>query len=279
MPNYSNHFVCFLDILGFKKLIKSNKTDKIHYYTTIFNHLKKDWLSKQNTKSTLNFNFFAFSDSLLITVEDKNDKDKRILLENLCIAVTELQYHLAQVDIWTRGGISYGELSLSDISDNKEDGIIAFGPSIIDAYELESIHAKYPRVILGSKALNICNFPDRRSAIEYLNSVDKRYKMSPQNIVFDWFEDDDVRRGKMYIEKDTLLFLDYLYPLTKLNEENFDSFLKTLKTNLDNPNNFRKYQWVLDYLKSLSAYQLKNHKQAGVAFSRVMKNYVKLRNL
>lgn len=145
MRQYREHFVAFLDILGFKAFIDHATCETIYQiFETI--HAR--------SRSSMNYNGFqiqAFeamqhkilSDSVIIFV-DAEIEDSFPALLTVC---TQLQRALANRDdpILLRGGIAKGSLYY-------EDDII-YGQGLTKAYLLESNLAKYPRVIFTGDTL------------------------------------------------------------------------------------------------------------------------------
>lgn len=142
---YREHFVAFLDILGFKAFIDHEACETIYQIFEIIH---------ARSKSALNYNGFqiqAFekiqhkilSDSVLIFI-DAEIEDSFPTLLMIC---TQLQRALANREdpILLRGGIAKGSLYY-------EDDII-YGQGLTRAYLLESNLAKYPRVIFTGETL------------------------------------------------------------------------------------------------------------------------------
>lgn len=145
MREYREHFVAFLDILGFKAFIDHEACETIYQiFETI--HAR--------SKSSLNYNgvqiqaFEAMqhkilSDSVIVFI-DAEIEDSFPALLTVC---TQLQRALANRNdpILLRGGIAKGSLYY-------EDDII-YGQGLTKAYLLESNLAKYPRVIFTGDTL------------------------------------------------------------------------------------------------------------------------------
>lgn len=145
MREYREHFLAFLDILGFKAFIDHEECETIY---NIFETIHA------RSKSSMNYNgvqIQAFekiqhkilSDSVIIFI-DAETEDSFPALLTIC---TQLQRALANRDdpILLRGGIAKGSLYY-------EDDII-YGQGLTKAYLLESNLAKYPRVIFTGETL------------------------------------------------------------------------------------------------------------------------------
>lgn len=151
--------VAFLDILGFREHVK--RSQKPDHFPTLLAALRRV-RSVGDTWSTLvgqegvppeelDFRSHTFSDSIVLSGRGK-------MVAPLFFAVAYLAMALLKDGIYFRGGISVGALY--------HDESIVFGPALIEAYELESKAAKYPRVLLTDSALKIARqntikFPGR----------------------------------------------------------------------------------------------------------------------
>ena len=85
----------------------------------------------------------SFSDSIvrIRKIETKaNQRYPKGLLFQELISLVHAQGQLIDFDILIRGGVSVGDIYIS--------GGRVFGPGLIDAYQLESKYALYPRIII-----------------------------------------------------------------------------------------------------------------------------------
>lgn len=126
--------IAFIDILGFKQLVKNEKVQtvaKILEYLHKYANIQAP-KSKYAYISTLETAYF--SDSIVLSCDNSADYG---FIENLM----NLQIELMRKGIYIRGCIAKGELY--------HEGNYLFGPAIIEAYEEEAKLAKYPRIILG----------------------------------------------------------------------------------------------------------------------------------
>jgi hypothetical protein len=240
------HFVAFLDILGFKNLVTKNDEDKIAAYFEISNVLVKSWNDTLNKKS---FKFYNFSDSIVVLVPFSENKDETAkLFKHLCIALAELQFHLCKKNIWLRGAISFGEMTLEESQKENEPQITKlYGKPLIRAYELESGVAKYPRIILDSELIGEMGFT---SAADLISETNKGINFSnwKGDVLFRWPERTDPK-----IARDVSTFIDYfdyLFQDLRASETHrFESMVEMLRDCLyKNQFNHDKYRWLVDYL-------------------------------
>lgn len=138
--NVSN--VAFIDVLGFRAMIydlrhKPHLKPKIHQVLEAFRDV--DLRYKKDQKFFSQLKATCFSDSLVIS---SNDLDA----ERFVFAIGDLQARMLFNGILLRGGITKGLLF-------HEEGII-YGEGLIEAYDIESKKAKYPRVVLSQDFVN-----------------------------------------------------------------------------------------------------------------------------
>ena len=146
-PNgYSQKYVAFLDILGFKEIINEKSPDwiKLHIYDevrkvdTLFHSDLYGKLLPQTTCNALEF--VIISDSIIISLPITMDR----AFETFFMACVTLQrmFLRSSNPILLRGAISKGDYFHYDH--------ITFGPALTQAYLLESSMAIYPRVIIDN---------------------------------------------------------------------------------------------------------------------------------
>ncbi len=148
--NYQNRFVIFIDILGFKEKIKAtideSRNDKPELIHAVANAMKltpllfeggigmKKYFSKSKRVT-------QFSDSIVISFEVEGLDDVFMAIANTRLLILELIYK----GFLCRGGIALGKLL--------HTRRYLFGPALVEAYELESKAAIYPRVIVNQQSL------------------------------------------------------------------------------------------------------------------------------
>ena len=145
MPEYKEHFVAFLDILGFKSMITHSDCNDIY---GIFSEIHKRSNASMNyagihIHAYEHIHHKILSDSVIVFI-DASIEDSFPALLDIC---ARLQISLADREqpILMRGGIAKGSLYY-------EDDII-YGEGLTNAYLLESNLAKYPRVIFTGDTL------------------------------------------------------------------------------------------------------------------------------
>lgn len=140
-PNeYSECYVAFLDILGFKNIVNQYSSQKLK---NVYDEIRKrvvllkaglyEFFIPEETVERMNI--IIMSDSIIISAQ-KDDVDA---LYAIILLVATTQYYLLENGILLRGGISKGLFYHFDE--------VTFGPALVQAYNLENDKAIYPRVI------------------------------------------------------------------------------------------------------------------------------------
>jgi hypothetical protein len=141
-PVYSDRVVAFIDILGFGAIVQKLGEDsslhaQIHYALSHIKLLKGYSLQAATAQSKLQVS--VFSDSIVISGEADN-------VHGVIWSAIHLQCNLLVSGILVRGGIACGRTVHADD--------ILYGEGMLDAYNLESKAAIYPRIVLAPKLIN-----------------------------------------------------------------------------------------------------------------------------
>lgn len=250
--NYKQRIITFIDILGFKEIIKQSEKDttKIDLIYSVLDFLKtweapEKWGWKfveieedAQKKGITDFdirgrtNTTAFSDSIVISVKIDNNINE--MMSTLVVTLGYIGAILLEKGILFRGGITYGNVI------HKENGIV-FGQGLIDAYLLEMKSARYPRLILSDKLIKKLNYP--------LEEKRNRY---PYHQYIERFEDGCVGFHQM-------MYYQVLQSWTEMTQESLvkslDSIRKTIIAGLDDsfehPDVFEKYNWMKEQYNKL----------------------------
>jgi hypothetical protein len=194
MNHYEDRIVAFIDILAFSEMIRitdTNDENKQEEATLMLIKLQNviRFLQSGITKAISNKKLPSgtrasmFSDSIVISIPKAESRGVWTLFKLL----KELQIRLIFQNILLRGGVVHGKL----IHENQ----LIIGPALINAYEVESKSALYPRIVIDPNVLRlyerkggisimklriedrddgktIAHDLDGTSFIDYFNSVD-----------------------------------------------------------------------------------------------------------
>lgn len=253
---YRDCYVAFLDILGFKELIKTSECSDIYdLMNECMNNrdfriddvadtseITTDYLNSVFGEITLNL----ISDSVVISVPSDKKCSLDVLLFVICSLVIGC---FRKYGVLFRGGISKGAFFASK---NK-----VFGPALNDAYLLESQNAKFPRIIFTAELLN-----------DYLQSnYSKGFNVLSTAVALD--------------QTDYFQYVDFLFFLiwqgksnTKTKEQqnelkkiilNFDKKISDELMSEKNSGIREKYVWLKEYQEKVKQRVLKEQSKQSVS--------------
>ena len=227
---YKQHLIAYLDILGFRELIKTKPPGFISH---VIGQAIKWTCPDEEERKTFKENYVNFSDLIVHTIPLETrynmampDGAVYYEIKNLAIAQAILMIE----KVLLRGALVVGQLERSYA--------VVFGPGLIAAYDLERSYAQYPRIILAPELLqNVKENPLLRA---HAYNEEMTY-------ISDYIKRDD----------DGMVFIDYLggWKAVAESEEVYVDFLKTHKKLIENRIvEFRsdgrilpKYLWLKKY--------------------------------
>ncbi|WP_265467824.1 hypothetical protein [Aeromonas salmonicida] len=243
---YEKSFVAFLDVLGFKQMIKSSDLTQINQY---FGIVDSAILYLKGLPSKKDINSIVISDSIILSAPcNESNVDNLERLRQLCIAIGLIQQSLAIKGIWLRGAICYGDTHFDSINSQ------IVGPAYVEAYLLEENLAINPRVILDSKLIPQLGYANATELIDAVNGNDQgglNYSNWGKRILFEW--SDPIGNSVTKIPQDLPLFIDYISPLLENNDiSSIDRVLNNIQVSMySNAQVYSKYRWVMDYIKTI----------------------------
>lgn len=249
---YEHRLIAFIDILGFKEIVKQSETDtsKIELIYSVLEYLK-DWEKTEKWdlkfieieesaqyKGVSNFdlrgrtNTTSFSDSIVVSV--KVDQNVNEMASTLIVNLAYIGTVLLEKGILFRGGLTIGNIIHVD------NGTV-FGQGLIDAFMLETRSAKYPRIVLSDKLLNKLNYP--------ITAKRNRY---PYHQYLDRFEDGCVGFHQ-------LIYYQVIENWTEMTPELLTESLRKVRkviiggldSSFEKPEVFEKYNWLKEQYNKL----------------------------
>jgi hypothetical protein len=152
---YKKCFIAFLDILGFKsKVIESR--DRVDKLRILIDSLKicgrfssggKNAGDTSGSLRTIDIRSRFFSDTIVFFLQTNEDD-----IAQLFLVIRYLQDRLWEKGICLRGAITIGDMYWPSVNND-----ITVGPGLIEAYELETEVAIYPRIIVSEKLFSYIN--------------------------------------------------------------------------------------------------------------------------
>lgn len=145
---YENRLIAFVDLLGFKQAVNNSVNhqviaQKIYNILNYHNRLKeKNYGDGLASGSDYGKEITFFSDCFVISYAIGRGGELNYLLSDVIFHALDL----TSIGFLVRGGITFGQLV--------HQGDICFGPAMNRAYELESICARYPRILVDDVIIN-----------------------------------------------------------------------------------------------------------------------------
>lgn len=148
--------MAFLDILGFKALVdKEIHTGSGEYLKRLLRcHQKCAEIFKPDPTLSI----IQFSDSVVIS--RPYDTSQFI---PFVASIAEYQRYLLDEQLLCRGGVA--------VNQHFTNGNFTFSAGLIDAYEVESKSARYPRVVISPNVIDLI-FPNKSPPVEILKEDD-----------------------------------------------------------------------------------------------------------
>lgn len=249
---YERRLVAFIDILGFKEIVKQSEyeTSKVELIYSVLNYLK-DWEvpSSWNLKLveieedaqkkgvdkfdiSKKTNSTSFSDSIVVSVKVDNNVNE--VASTLIVNLAYLGAVLLEKGILFRGGLTLGNILHSD------NGTV-FGQGLIEAYFLERNNAKYPRIVLSDKLINELNYP--------LTQKHNRY---PYHQYLLRFNDGVVGFHQLQYYEVIQSWIDMTPEiLTKKMDVIRGVIIQGLDSSFERPEVFEKYKWLKEQYEKL----------------------------
>ncbi|WP_448693500.1 hypothetical protein [Pseudomonas rhizophila] len=153
------HFVAFLDILGFKALVdKEVRSGSGEYLEKLLRcHQKCAEIFKPDPTLSI----IQFSDSIVIS--RPYDASQFI---PFITSIAEYQRYLLDEQLLCRGGVA--------VNQHFTNGTFTFSAGLIDAYDVESKSARYPRVVIAPDVIDLI-YPNTPPSIEVVKEDDGLY--------------------------------------------------------------------------------------------------------
>lgn len=221
---------CFLDILGFKEILRANDHARISEFHELMRRGRTILEGSSEEEDYLGRNFHAlsaFTDNIALgfPFDDDGEMESGMVFER----VAEFQLEMVLSGFFIRGGISVGEAYIDELA--------VYGPALLEAYVGESELARDPRIVLTDSAKALVS-----RHLEYYGGG----RHAPQN--------SDLKR-----DRDGQWFVDYLlttiindsYETPLVHEEAIRAHRDIVTARLNefrgSPRIWSKYEWVALY--------------------------------
>lgn len=251
---FNDRFVAFLDILGFKEILKRDNQE-VERIMHIISDVTQDvtTVSGHGIIPDDNITQTVLSDSIVLSIPAPGIiKDAYKNFRFLLHVVEKIQFKCALEDVWIRGGISWGNLH------HELSGGNVIGQGLVNAYLFEQT-AHYPRVLIDPSII-----PDyfgklgcsaTRSA--FISEINMTWGASVYSgkFIFDKSKIQAAFHG--YFQDDMPLFVHYFNSIyeEKTPESARTKISDLLKSRLYSSKEtaiYAKYKWVVDYLLTIA---------------------------
>lgn len=236
---YKEAVISFVDILGFKDLINKSTYKEVAQKLSTVRRLSGNNGSEDG--DGFEAKIIQFSDSIIRIrpLDSTANKEMRYgLMYFEMLDLVHMQGELINHGICVRGGVSVGDVHF--------DNETLFGPGFVRAYELESIYADYPRIVIDPRLINQLQKDHRLASAQNTRSQEFSYIRK------------NVRKGS-----DGIYYIDYLraflgeiddpdnIPVFLQNHK--DVILQTAKGAAELSSISAKYLWMATYHNELVA--------------------------
>ncbi len=161
MREYEDCYIAFIDLLGFKELVKKEKCETIASY---FDKITEEYIIENQNSGSVLVDFDSIikrkimSDTICLYV----DASKKNSLASIVAACSYFQVKMLRMSepVLTRGSIVRGNIF------NNED--VTFGEGVSEAYLLEENVAKNPRIIIKKAVID--NSDNDKEGKEYIET-------------------------------------------------------------------------------------------------------------
>jgi len=212
---YEKRFTAFIDFLGFRDFITKN--DPLEIFDIIQSLSQTNITGKKLFFSDLQYQ--AFSDNIVLSVLPETHGIFAILFQVQWLCLNALK-----MGAFMRGGITFDDLK-QDSAKN-----LVFGPALIQAYDLESTIAIFPRIVLSKSAIDLI----------------KKHEAELSELTTNGFSETYIRQSY-----DGVHHLHIFSRASQKPEEMETVFKprieKALSENIGKPNIYKKIRWFAEY--------------------------------
>lgn len=238
-PKMENSVVCFIDILGFSKIIEKSSIEQQgnkllkKIYKIINTNIK---YLKPEVFGTIK----VFTDNIVIGLPIFDDGESE--LGQIFMSFAQYQLSLALEGLFVRGGVSVGNYYADDI--------ISFGPALLEAHNIENNISKTPRILLSKKASEMVS--------EHIKYYSDNYAPQLRKILVDT----DGKQFINYLEASFVdtseLSLDIAYKTMLRHKKCVESKIKEYSSQYEI---LSKYLWVAQYHNYFCNLNFKRHNE------------------
>jgi class 3 adenylate cyclase len=225
---YGDRIVGFVDILGFADLVGRAHNDP-DLRARIVDALDKVRTTAAPGDGATGLRTQNFSDSLILSADHSPDG-----LWHLLLSLDALAIGLLEIGVLIRGGVTIGGMHQGER--------VVFGVAVNEAYRLESVVAKVPRVVLSARAIDAANRYAQEHEIweTYRNS---RLLRDADGV---WHLNYLTELG-IFNRQDPSNFSMTVHPIAVVGRSLQDIIQAKIDGTLDQPDVYAKIEWLARY--------------------------------
>lgn len=162
-PAYEKKILGYVDILGFSNLVKSsaNRPEELLGLVNAIGLCKAEIRDVFPKFPSADYQVSSFSDNVVVTSSSDDNGLVTVLSYIICLTT-----RLLSQGYMVRGGVVHGNIY------HRNEYVV--GPALVDAYQIESSIARYPRVVLSKEVRDLClklfnemSFGERRPYLDF----------------------------------------------------------------------------------------------------------------
>jgi hypothetical protein len=239
---YSPHLISYIDILGFRELIRDKSPNFISraIRRVIEATAPDSKIRRENKENYVNFSDLIVHTVPILSPSNIKFRDGLVYLEIQNLAMAQVQ--LIGEGLLLRGALTMGMLE-------RTYGVL-FGPGIIAAYELEHEEAQFPRIVVDSsliEALSVAPLLRAHRYEEEMVYISKFIKRDDDGVVFI-----DYLGGIQYEAGEAGEYLEFLQSHKQFVEKNIAEFKENKRV-------LSKYLWLKKYHNAVVVNGLRRH--------------------
>ena len=240
---YEQRIVAFIDILGFKAIIDEtelpNNQDKINNIKEAFDLIGDLLKQHYHPDQIQQVKYSTFSDCIVFSFPVRQTN-------NLFFSLIPLIW-LQAILVWQHNILLRGALTIGEIY---HDENMVFGPAMVEAYELESKVAEFPRIILHDKIE--ADYEQWLAEVRATDDQERIYDLeNEKNYTFK-------PKGLLTKDNDGHYYVDYLEKFAGDNPENYVNFIAHIESFIEPylkpdtaPSILKKYIWLYEKIQKI----------------------------
>jgi len=239
---YELSIVSYMDLLGMRDLLQ-HAGDEPGIIAAVLDRFRQFSEPDEPSAGTWEWKFVNFSDLVVRSVpvlSESNKKYRLGLVFNELSELARIQASLAAYKVLVRGGVTVGKISI--------DHGLTFGPALVKGYELESVRARFSRIVVDEFLFQEMRENPLLSAHAYekeIHYIERIIKRDSDGLIFV-----DYLQYALHNADNNQEYLQFLLDHKKLAEEQFTEAAKLDHSTREYRSRLEKAQWLQRYHNS-----------------------------